>query len=177
MGTIRCNVDIKLFYKYFDGLNFLRHPIEGNINKYSRDQLICFVAGFYKVFKQTGYKSTILRYAALVYRPENGDIITPSQRNHLKICAELPRSWLGDMWFWFDVYWHCYISPLSEPNQLICMMLTHPNKSYLKYWVSHNSSWLKSIRYYWFEGPGAWREEPGLTVRMVTRILVEVSKK
>ena len=92
---------------------------------------------------------------------------SPSVYNHLRICYGLKPIKLFNLWFWLDIFYSCYVKPLAEPNQLIAMMMCHPNKMYLKYWLKHNKQWEKAIRDYWHQGLGAWRGEKELADRMV----------
>lgn len=160
--------------KYCDYMNFLgdsfylRHPKEGNLpgHKYSRDQLICYVAGL---------KVLNLDYLSLsYYKPENGDWLSPSHKNHLIICAGFEPTLIGNLWLWLDVLWSCFIDPIAESNQLICMMKTHPSKAYLKFWCKWNKKWANSIRNYWSENEGAWRGEPELAELMIKTIEEDV---
>jgi len=156
--------------KEFDNIKLFRHPKEKNLpgNKYSRDQLIPFAAGLSKAHQMPQYSDTLHRI--ITYKPENGDWLSPSHKNHLFICAGFKPSFVGDLWLWLDVLWSCFIDPMAESNQLICMMKTHPNKAYLKFWCKWNKQWANSIRNYWSENEGAWRGEPELAELMIKTI-------
>lgn len=150
------------YMNYFNGPFYLRHPIEGNKYKYSRDQLICYAAGL---------KVLNLYYLSWsYYKPENGDWLSPSHNNHLIICAGFEPNLIGNLWLWLDVLYSCFIDPLAESNQLICMLMIHPNKAYLKFWCKWNKQWQKSIKNYWCENEGAWRGEPELAEIMIRKI-------
>jgi len=150
----------------------LRHPIEKNVYKYSRDQLIPFVAGLNHLHKNPSHSASL--NILIYYKPENGDWLSPSHKNHLFICAGLKPSFVGNLWLSLDVLWSCFIDPLAEPNQLICLMKVHPSKEYLKFWCKWNKKWAKSIRNYWSENEGAWRGEPELAELMITTIEEDV---
>lgn len=151
---------------------FLRHPVDGNYfnGKYinfSRDQASCLFAG--------AISNRIILISNMgEYQPENGDIIMPSVRGHFKRCAGRKANWFQDIWLWLDVLWSCFIAPMDEPNQLICMMKVHHNKAYLKFWCKWNKQWANSIRNYWCENEGAWRGEPELAELMIKTIELDV---
>lgn len=94
----------------------------------------------------------------------------PGVYNHLRICYGLKPIKLFNIWFWLEIFYSCYIKPLAEPNQLIAMMMCHPNKKYLKYWLKNNKQWEKAIKDYWCEGPGSWRGEPELAHAMIEKL-------
>lgn len=146
----------------------LRHPKEGNRIKFSRDQWICLVAGLKVIFLE----DHIFEY----YEPENGDWMSPSHRNHVRICQGYPSSFVGNLWFWLDVLWSCFIAPMDEPNQLISMMMIHPNLSYLRFWTKYNKQWEAAIREYWCsKTSGIYdRGEPELAELMIETIKIRV---
>lgn len=157
--------------KYSDYINhgsgpyYLRHPKEGNLpgHAYSRDQLICYAAGL---------KALNLDYLHWsYYKPDNGDWLSPSQKSFIeRISKGYKGTIAGNLWLWLDVLWSCFIDPLAEPNQLICLMKLHPNKAYLKFWCKWNKKWKDSILNYWSENEGAWRGEPELAELMIKTI-------
>lgn len=142
--------------------DYLRHPKEENIYKFSRDQWVCLAAGY----KAAGYSDQIYG----IYEPENGDFMSQSHRSHIKICQGYSPTLLGNLWLWLDVLYSCFIDPLAEPNQLICMLIVHPNKAYLKFWCKWNKHWEASIKNYWCENEGAWRGEHELAEIMIREI-------
>lgn len=157
------------YYRYGSPL---RHPIDGNYfnGKYisfSRDQATCLFAGSIS-FRLISLSSIDL------YRPENGDWISPSVRGHFKLCGGSSYNLFQNLWLWLDVLYSCFIAPMDEPNQLICMMKVHENKSYLKFWCKWNKQWANSIRNYWSENEGAWRGEPELAELMINTIEEDV---
>jgi hypothetical protein len=149
---------------YFRNGEYLRHPVEGNKYKISRDQMVPLVAGSF--VGDRNIFSTHLQY----YNPPNGDYISPSVRDHFRICAGGKPSLIGQAWLWIDVLWSVYIKPLAEPNQLIAMLMVHPNKSYLKAWCRLNKYWMASIMEDWCFGSGAWRGERELAELMISTI-------
>lgn len=139
------------------GLVYLRHPLEKNIYKYSRDQLMCFVAGLHAM--------KLKAWVDPNYRPENGDILTPSQRDHLLRCYGKKPTILGRIWFHFDIIWSALGDPLAESNQLISMMLV-AGPYWVRLWTSLNDEWEKSITDYWCN----WRNEPELAEALIKEI-------
>lgn len=140
----------------------------------SRDQIIPLVAGLHK---QNMNGITMIIKEWLKERKwicPNGDILTASQKNHIMICANYEPSLIGNLWLWLDVLYSCFIDPLAEPNQLICLMKVHPNKAYLKFWCKWNKQWRNSILNYWSENEGAWRGEPELAELMIKTIEEDV---
>ncbi len=137
-----------------DDLRYLRHPVEGNKTPISRDQIVPLFAGFFV----SGNKIFINPY----YRP-HGEITMPSVANHIGICGGMQSKWFGNLWLWLDVFWSCFIAPMDEPNQLICMMKVHPNEAYIIYWVNNNKYWREAIREYWC----GWRDEVDLAELMI----------
>lgn len=153
---------------YVDKFNYFRHPKEINATPFSRDQASCLFAGL--------CVSNLEYFVLQDYQPEN-DIITPSVRGHFIRCAGFKANWFQDLWLWLDVIYSCFIDPIAEPNQLLCMLMVHPNKAYLKFWCKWNKQWAKSVRDYWCENAGAWRGEPELAEIMIRKIQEVVSDK
>lgn len=156
-------------YKYIPDLNlyvnsdltYTRHPTEGNRLKFSRDQAVVLFAGLYL----TGEPDLVNPN----YQPENGDVISPSVRGHFKRCAGLKSNFIEDLWLWFDVLYSAYIDPLAEPNQLIAMLRVADHK-YLRAWKKLNKSWERSIRKYWHEEDGYWRQEKELADAIINKL-------
>jgi hypothetical protein len=65
------------------------------------------------------------------------------------------------MWLKAEIYWHSYVQPLDEPNQIIALCSVYGDE-YLKLWTNHNKLWKWSIYRYWSQLDGAWRGEPEL---------------
>ena len=142
---------------------YTRHPFEDPSKMlFSRDQASVLFAGLYCQGKSHLVDTN--------YQPPNGDFISTSVRGHFKRCAGLKANWFQDLWLWLDVLYSCFIDPLAEPNQLICMLIIHPNKAYLRSWCKWNKQWQKSIKNYWCENEGSWRGEPELADIMIKKI-------
>lgn len=141
-----------------------RHPMyakpETKHEMISRDQLICLAAG---VRKQ--HKEFFNFYIASYYKPENGDWLSPSHKDHLRRCAGKSDTFLGRLWFWADILWSCYIDPLAEPNQLISMLVV-AGDPYLKFYLKHCKDWKKCIRLYW----SGWRRESDFAEFLINKL-------
>ena len=141
---------------YCSEIGYLRHPVEGNIYKFSRDQAVTLFAGLSEKCKM---------FVDPNYNPPNGDWISPSVRGHFKRCAYKPDTWLERQWLWLDVIWSSFINPMAEPNQLICMLMIADPK-YLRAWVKWNKKWKLAINAYWCD----WRDEKELAALMIKTI-------
>lgn len=134
---------------------YWRHPVMHNKNEhdeelaFSRDQAVCLFAGLYS----QGFKM----YVDPNYQPPNGDVISPSVRDHFRICSGGQPTFLGQLWLMFDILWMCAIDKDldTENNQLLCMLMVHPDKRYLKLYLKHDKNWKFRIVNYW----SRWREE------------------
>jgi len=124
---------------------------------FSRDQFILLAAGLIK----HGYKDLVnLSYIT------GRDIMPPSVRGVARIATgEKPR-WYHVFWFKLEIYWHSYIQPLDEPNQIIALCSVYGDE-YLKLWTKHNKLWKWSIYRYWSQLDGAWRGEPELAEHVI----------
>lgn len=130
---------------------YCRCPFERRYS-FSRDQYVCLIAGL----NSQGYSDYVSQYFVDGY-----DLMSPSVKGHEARCKAQDSTNLQDAWLWIDVVYHAKIDPLSEPNQLICMMLKAPAQ-YLTWWVKNNPQWERSIDKYWWTEDGAWRREPEL---------------
>jgi hypothetical protein len=163
LAVIFLNAKIDLsYYVKFNGkaYTYHRHPDEYKYT-FSRDQASCLFAGLY--FNKMKH---LIDYS---YKIENGDIVTPSVRDHFRRCAGLKSSFIGNLFLIIDILFSAYIQPLAEPNQLICMLMTHEDKKYLKLWCKLNKNWKKAINVYWC----GWRNEPELALAMINRLEYE----
>lgn len=107
-------------------------------------------------------------YADPNYKTE-GDLVSPAVRGHFRRCAGLTSTFFQDAWLVADIYVHAWINPLSEPNQLISMLMVTDVK-YLKLWCKLNKQWRDSILNYWCLNDGAWRGERDLAEKMISVI-------
>lgn len=154
--VVRCRVSEVLSDQCADHKNF------------SRDQLVPLIAGYYYAFPSTGY------YANLVYENirfifcPNWDILSPSQLNHVRVCAGKKPNWFGLKWLELDIWYNAKYSPLAEPNQLLCMLMVAGPK-YVQKWKQSNPQWEKAIRTYW-EGFRDEKEVSDHVVGVVSKI-------
>lgn len=136
-----------------------RHPMYSP-KDFSRDQLIPFLAGYKEMF---GTHKVF--YTFRNYRPTNGDWLSPSQKNHIKLCCGEDGSWFGYLWLWCDILWSAYIDPLAEPNQLISMLVVAGPK-WIQRWKKLNKNWDMAIWHYW----STWRDEPDFAKFMIDKL-------
>lgn len=142
--------------KYYQFNQYVRHPYATKYSM-SRDQTIPLMAGLYLQGR------TDLVHLDFV----NGkDVFTPSHRGHIRRCQGKKAFWYQDLWLWFDVIWSCKFDPDHESNQLLCMLMIHPDKKYLKYWLKNHPDFRKNIRYYW----SGWRGEGELAEYMINKL-------
>lgn len=141
-----------------------RHISDTNTKNFSRDQLVPLAAGL-------AQQPPLLDTADIPkgWRAANGDLLSPSQRNHLRLCKGGRGSKFGFFWLKIDILWSAYVQPMAEPNQLICMLMVAGPK-YVKMWKHHNKKWKNAIRGYWSEGSGAWRNEPELAIWIIEKL-------
>ncbi len=132
---------------------YVRHPNE-RIYDFSRDQAICLMAGLYAQ-RETGLVDKLF--------VDGKDWFSPSHNGHVRICQGLKSRWYQNLWLWFDVCFNIWVTPMSEPNQLLCMLMVHPDKKYLKFWLKRKKVWREAISNYWC----GWRKEYELALHMI----------
>ena len=132
---------------------YVRHPNERKYD-FSRDQAICLMAGFCKAnMNQFVNKKYI----------DGKDFFSPSHNGHVRICQGLKPRWYQNFWLMLDITYNILFTPRAEPNQLLCMLMVHPNPFYLKFWLKHNRHWPEAILLYW----AGWRDEFKLADHMI----------
>lgn len=142
--------------KYVVNNKYVRHPLERKFD-FSRDQTLCLVAGL---------KAQGLDHLVDLDYVDGRDIFSPAHRGHIKRCQGKSANWLEDAWLWFDIYRKAWTKPLSEPNQLICMLVIAGPK-YLKAWCNANKQWQESVNLYWRD---SFRQEPELAQAIINFI-------
>jgi hypothetical protein len=145
--------------RYIVNGEYRRHPLEYEYD-FSRDQTICLIAG---LWAQGHYQMVDRKMVT------GKDIFTPAHMGHFRRCANKKSNIIQDAWLWLDVLWSCFIKPMAEPNQLLCMLFVAESK-YLKFWTKYNKQWEKSISTYW----NGWRNESeisGLIIKKVKSII------
>lgn len=144
-------------YANINCTEYVRHPQEYKYN-FSRDQAICLMAG---LFVQD--RSYLVSKKFIIGR----DIFSPSHNGHVRICQGLKPRFYQNLWLMLDIIYNILFAPRSEPNQLLCMLMVHPDPRFLKFWLKYNKHWRDAIREYWCEGAGEWRKEPELAAHMI----------
>lgn len=147
-------------YVVEDAYTLCRHPTYP-ANDFSRDQLIPFLAG---LCRRTG---TTWGRDYTKYKPSNGDWLSPSQQDHIRMCCYTTPTKLGRAWLWLDILYSCYVDPVAEPNQLIAMLVI-AGPRYLNFWKRHNPRWRASLQLYWC----GWRNEPAWCSFMIQALEV-----
>lgn len=132
---------------------YVRHPLEHKYD-FSRDQAICLLAGLRKAGM---YHLIDKKYI------DGKDWFSPSHNGHVRICHGLKPRFYQNLWFMVDITYNILFTPKSESNQLLCMLMVHPNKFYLRFWLKFNKHWKQSITDYWC----SWRGEERLARHMI----------
>ncbi len=158
----------------------VRHPYEypsNNPNNFTRDQLLCLVAGLYKqgninlckklcaAAKSRGWKAQNTEYdvqGSIKEFPNGPDWLSPSHRMILNICAGNKGNLLGYIWLFMDIIFNAVFTPMRESNQLLAV-LSVVSPKWLKFYKFVTPKWKLSIRDYW----GGWRKEPELAELMI----------
>lgn len=136
---------------------YVRHPEEDKYD-FSRDQAICLMAGFYSESMSHFVKKEYV---------DGKDFFSPSHNGHVRICQGLKPRWYQKLWLWLDIIYSCFYQPMGEPNQILCMLMVHPDPRFLKFWLKYNKHWRDAIREYWCEKAGEWRGERELADHMI----------
>lgn len=139
---------------------------------FTRDQLVplaYFYRGHCPGTDLEGYmrlESKLIEASKRFTAPNGKDLLAPHHRSHLQACVGGSWSWLGKLCLIAEIYWHAHHEGgLSEPNQLICMLLTAGAK-YVRLWKRANPHWAGSIRAYWC----GWRTEPMLAESLIIEL-------
>jgi hypothetical protein len=127
---------------------------------FSRDQTIPLVAALHR-----SNRSFLVHQDFVTGR----DFFPPSVKGHIKRCQGKRANWFENLWFRAEILFHAKVKPLDEPNQLICMMLI-AGDDYLRLWKKLNTRWQDSIKKYWSDYDGAWRNEHFLAADMINYI-------
>lgn len=162
----------------------VRNPHEfpaNNPNNFSRDQLMCLVAGLHAQGRadicaaiyeaaikrncraqniETDYPGTIKKF------PDGADILAPSHMMILGIAANKGTTILGTIWLIIDILFNAIFTPTRESNQLVCQ-LTVAGTKWLKFYKLVTPMWRTAIKNYWSENAGSWRKEPELAQLMI----------
>lgn len=153
-------IDLTLYIN--DACKYIRHPKEYKYD-FSRDQAVCLMAGLW---------IDGLPYLVDKNSITGKDFLSPSVRGHIRRCQGLEATWFQNLWLKLDIIWNAFCDPLSEPNQLLCMLMV-AGPEYVKMWTELNPSWEFAIIKYW----SGWRDEPELAKHMIKRIEGMCEKK
>ena len=121
----------------------MRHPHE-HIYNISRDQVVCFVAGYHFRLSQKACKHDFSdRYKWRISK----DIVSPSVYNHIRMCEGKPSTWLGRHWLTIDMWYNAkFCDANTEQNQIIMLALVAGR---LKEYCEMTPWWKESLRRYW----------------------------
>ena len=152
-------MDLFRYFNKNDNYNYQR--CDNSKYLFSRDQAICLTAGL----KTQGFDAKFIG----ADRINGKDILSPSDKGHIKRCQGLKASWFEDAWFWAELAFSAKVKPLDELNQLLCKMMIADPK-FIKWYCRNNPQWEQSLKNYWCENDGAWRNEPELCAQMIYKI-------
>lgn len=124
-----------------DKYRIVRHPRE-NIYNISRDQVVCFIAGFDSLFRGVD----LYKFSATYKWRISKDIVSPSVYNHIRMCEGKKSTWLGRHWLTLDMWYNSKLGPDVEQNQIIMMCLVAGR---VKEYVNMTPWWKDSLRKYW----------------------------
>jgi hypothetical protein len=143
-----------------------------NPKSFTRDQLMCLSAGLAKAGRQDICLKLLEAAKTRNCRaqnteadvpgstkkfPDGADLLTPSHMNQLRICSGAKPTITGKALLILDICFNGLFTPMSEPNQLICMCVMAGPK-YVKLLRKMNKRLDAAIREYW----SGWRGEPEL---------------
>ena len=152
-----------------------------NPNNFTRDQLICYLSGFYKSYpvipwallkaaKSRGYRAQNTEKdipGSTKKFPDGPDILDPSHVGYMKICAGLKANWFERLWMLARIKISSKFFPLKEPNNIIVMSIVYGYADILK---KSNPQIFQAIKNYWCENEGAWRGEPELAEMLIKKL-------
>lgn len=168
---------------YVIGNMGVRHPQEVPANNplnFTRDQLMCLVAGLrkqghveacralYEAAKDRGYfaQNSEADYPGTTKKFPNGrDYLSFSNRMILSICAGNKGNLIGYSWLLLDMVFNAIFTPTREPNQLIAQ-LSVVSPIWTKLYKLITPKWRQAIRDYW----SGWRQEPELAEMLIVKL-------
>lgn len=161
----------------------VRHPHEfpaDNPGNFSRDQLLCLIAGLHKqgridICKKL-YEAARSRWGfAQNYEedvpgskkklPHYADWLSPSNMMTLKKAAGGWGNPIGYAWLILEIILNAVSTPEGEPNQLISQLLVC-GPMWIKFYKLITPKWRNAIRLYW----SGWRGEPELSELMIAKL-------
>jgi hypothetical protein len=135
---------------------YVRHPHEQRYD-FSRDQYIPLACGLIAQNKRHMVNESFIT---------GRDLLPPSVKGIRRRARLSEPYWYQKLWFKAEILWHSYLQPLDEPNQIICLCSVYGDE-YLKLWTKHNKLWKWSLRRYWSQLDGDWRNEPELAEHII----------
>jgi len=153
-------IDKSIVAKYFDKHNNLvRHPVECNDPcDFSRDQMVPLISAMDQGLALMYYNKMKDRH----FIAPNGDVLSPSVVNHLKICAGIKPSFLGKLNLIADVLWSAFVYKQHEVNQLLCLCKV-AGPGYMKLLKLLKRDLASNIIDYY----SGWRREPELASHLI----------
>ena len=161
----------------------VRHPQEVPANNplnFTRDQLMCLVAGLakqghieackalYEAAKSRHYfaQNSEADYPGTTKKFPNGrDYLSFSNRMILSICAGNKGNLIGYSWLLMDIVFNAIFTPTRESNQLIAQLLVAGPK-WIKLYKLITPKWRQAITDYWC----TWRQEPELAKMLIDKL-------
>lgn len=162
---IECFKYSEFYYEKSKGLSvkYVRHP-EENRYDFSRDQAKVLMAGQLKQGSHDFVRTSFI---------DGKDIIYPSLKGYETI-ARRGKPYFWQRWFaMLEVWIHATFQPLKEPFQTIADCEVY---DLYDFWTSRNKLWRWSIRRYWSQLDGAWRNEPELAEHCIAYIEKKIKK-
>lgn len=158
---------LELFFKG-DFCLPVRHPYQKQFQDFSlisRDQLMCLAAGCFDDYKVSFARTKLQRFLTVWTPPFlNKDIIMPQHLYHLHCCAYVDRfkdiktillGWLSAIFLLADILWNTKINPVSEQNQLICMLIVR-GPWWVRLYLKYHPDPQGVLMAYW----DSWRDQP-----------------
>lgn len=187
-GSVRDQFIITNFVKHPG--NGVRHPFQdlnnnNNPNNFTRDQLICLMAGLSTSFINSIFAETVVKsYAKRLFLGQNThdqennkkpwykgrDILHPGYIGFLIQAAQmrsfyfiLPFTWLFIL---LELLFSVFITPWRESNQTIAL-LNVSGKWFLKLYTKLHPDWKKPIIDYW----SGWRDQKEIAEIIINYVL------
>lgn len=168
-----------------------RHPLLWpKTDDFTRDQLICFVAGLWKTKRTDLARRVFWSHAKRGFfcqnymeqfpnaktqiREDKGffgrDPLSPSHVGFLILCARMwwlyPFLLIALPWFLIDLWYATKERPREEQNQIIAMASVY---GCLKLWAQWHPCWDRPIWDYWCS-PQSWRDQNELGIYIIKAI-------
>ena len=168
-----------------------RHPaLWPRTDDFSRDQLICLMAGNWKAKNYELVRRVFWKHARRGFFCQNymeqfpnaktkirenkgffgRDPLSPSHVGFLILCGRIwflyPFLLIAFPWFLIDLWYFTKVAPRQEQNQIVCMAKVY---GCLKLWASWHPNWENSFLDYF----GGWRDQ----VQLAHFINAEISNE